>query len=209
MIQTLKQIFPFPAVLPDHTPGWDIDIAAVVLGADLLEKTITSDHCTRSIKHIFSLEGAEPAAFIRATRDLETALGEPRRHFSPEERRKHLATRRSTFLAHPKKKEERIEAGDIDFCRPGARHPLAVPIGLACSATVRPLALRDDVRNAWYLYMVRGNAAVCDEVFATRRQRNIGVDVQYMPVYLFRATAKGSASLRGRARWRQPPMPRC
>jgi perosamine synthetase len=52
------------------------------------------------------------------------------------------------------------------------------------SATVRPLTLRDDVRNAWHLYVVRVDAAIRDEVFATLRQRNIGVNVHYVPVYL-------------------------
>lgn len=54
----------------------------------------------------------------------------------------------------------------------------------ACSATVRPLTLRDNVRNAWHLYVVRVDAAIRDEVFATLRQRNIGVNVHYVPVYL-------------------------
>jgi sialic acid synthase SpsE len=119
MIQTLKQMFPFPIAFSDHTPGWEMDIAAVALGADLLEKTITLDRTTRSVEHIFSLEGDEPAAFVRAIRDIETALGEPRRHFSPEERQKRLATRRSVFLAKPVAAGEALSAAHLDFRRPG------------------------------------------------------------------------------------------
>ncbi|HNQ05269.1 MAG TPA: N-acetylneuraminate synthase family protein [Thiobacillaceae bacterium] len=119
MIQTLKQMFPFPIAFSDHTPGWEMDIAAVALGADLLEKTITRDRCTRSVEHIFSLEGAEQKAFIQAIRDLETALGAPRRVFSPAESQRRRAYRRSIFLAHARKAGERIEAGDLDFRRPG------------------------------------------------------------------------------------------
>jgi len=119
MIQTLKQMFPFPVAFSDHTPGWEMDIAAVALGADLLEKTITRDRCTRSVEHLFSLEGAEQAAFIRAIRDLEIALGEPRRSFAAEERHKRLATRRSIYLACDKRAGERIAAEDLDYRRPG------------------------------------------------------------------------------------------
>lgn len=119
MIQTLKQMFPFPIAFSDHTPGWEMDIAAVALGANLLEKTITLDRTTRSVEHIFSLEGDEPGAFIRAIRDIETALGEPRRHFSPEERRKRMATRRSVFLAKPVMAGETLGAEHLDFRRPG------------------------------------------------------------------------------------------
>jgi len=108
MIQTLKQMFPFPIAFSDHTPGWEMDIAAVALGADLLEKTITLDRCTRSVEHIFSLEGAEPGNFIQAIRDLETALGAPRRSSSPEESERRRAYRRSIFLLavkfHPSQK---------------------------------------------------------------------------------------------------------
>jgi len=119
MIQTLHQMFPFPIAFSDHTPGWEMDIAAVALGADLLEKTITLDRCTRSVEHIFSLEGTEQTAFIAAIRDLETALGEPRRSFSPEERHKRLATRRSVFLGRGKRAGENITVEDLDYRRPG------------------------------------------------------------------------------------------
>lgn len=134
MIQTLKQMFPFPIAFSDHTPGWEMDIAAVALGADLLEKTITLDRCTRSVEHIFSLEGAEQKAFIQAIRDLETALGAPRRTFSPDEGQKRRAYRRSIFLARSRKAGERIEAGDLDFRRPGYGIPpteLERVVGLA------------------------------------------------------------------------------
>lgn len=119
MIQTLKQMFPFPIAFSDHTPGWDMDIAAVALGANLLEKTITLDRCTRSVEHVFSLEGTELTAFIRAIRDVELALGEPRRVFSTEERKKRITWRRSLFLVRSKAAGDRIEASDVDYRRPG------------------------------------------------------------------------------------------
>ena len=136
MIQTLKQMFPFPIAFSDHTPGWEMDIAAVALGADLLEKTITLDRCTRSVEHIFSLEGAEQTAFIHAIRDLETALGAPRRTFAPEEGHRRQAYRRSIFLARPKRPGERIEEDDLDFRRPGYGIPpteLERVVGLAAT----------------------------------------------------------------------------
>ncbi len=43
VITTLRQMFPYPIAYSDHTPGWDMDIAAVTLGASLVEKTITLD----------------------------------------------------------------------------------------------------------------------------------------------------------------------
>lgn len=119
MITTLLQMFPFPAAFSDHTPGWEMDIAAVALGVSLVEKTITLDRCTRSVEHIFSLEGAEQAAFVHAIRDLETALGEPRRHFSADERQKRLATRRSVFLKRALAAGDSVSEADLDYRRPG------------------------------------------------------------------------------------------
>jgi sialic acid synthase SpsE len=119
MIQTLKQMFPFPVAFSDHTPGWDMDIAAVALGANMVEKTITHDRCKRAVEHMFSLEGDEPRRFVRSIRDVETALGSPRRTFSEEERHKHLATRRSIFLARDKVAGDEIQMEDLEFRRPG------------------------------------------------------------------------------------------
>lgn len=136
MIPTLARMFPFPIAFSDHTPGWDMDIAAVALGARLLEKTITLDRCTPSVEHLFSLEGDEPAAFIQAIRDVETALGEPRRRFSDEERQKRLATRRSLFTARPLAAGQVVTEADLDYRRPGYGIPpteVSRVLGLAAS----------------------------------------------------------------------------
>lgn len=119
MIQTLKQMFPFPVAYSDHTPGWEMDIAATALGANLVEKTITLDRCTRSVEHIFSLEADEPLIFVRSIKDLEIAMGDTRRNFSPEERLKRQATRRSLFLNTDKQAGDPITLSDLDFRRPG------------------------------------------------------------------------------------------
>src|SRR3546814_20568837 len=61
---TLKRMFVFPIAYSDHTPGWDMDLAAVALGANLVEKTISEDRTTRSVEHVMSIEPAEMARFI-------------------------------------------------------------------------------------------------------------------------------------------------
>ena len=38
IIPSLKRLFPFPIAFSDHTPGWEMDIAAIALGANLLER---------------------------------------------------------------------------------------------------------------------------------------------------------------------------
>ena len=119
MIQTLRTMFPFPVAFSDHTPGWDMDVAALVLGASLVEKTITRDRTTPSVEHVFSLEGDELGRFIGALRDVEKALGQPRRVLSQEELERRNKVRRSLFSIRPMKAGEVVRFGDIDFRRPG------------------------------------------------------------------------------------------
>jgi N,N'-diacetyllegionaminate synthase len=120
MIPTLKQMFPeYPIAYSDHTPGWEMDVAAVALGANLVEKTITEDRTTRSVEHIFSLEPEEMENFIRTIRDVETAMGKPRRMLFPEEQEKRKNVRRSVFLKSPVKAGQRLKDVEVDFRRPG------------------------------------------------------------------------------------------
>jgi N,N'-diacetyllegionaminate synthase len=119
VITTLRQMFPHPIAYSDHTPGWDMDIAAVALGASLIEKTITLDRATRSVEHIMSLEPAEMRRFIQAIRDLEVALGASRRAMNPEEIKKRQNVRRSMYLKQAVKVGSRLADAKIDFRRPG------------------------------------------------------------------------------------------
>lgn len=124
IIPTLRQLFPFPVAFSDHTPGWVMDVAAVTLGAKLVEKTITEDRTTRSVEHVMSLEPAEMAGFVSTIRDLETALGQSRRVLHEAEREKRESLRRSIFLAAPARAGERLADVAVEFRRPGHGIPV-------------------------------------------------------------------------------------
>lgn len=119
IIPTLKQMFGFPAAYSDHTPGWEMDVAAVAMGANLVEKTITTDRTTRSVEHIMSLEPAEMKEFVEVIRSVETAMGSPRRILHPAEREKRNAIRRSVFIAAPAKAGQKLREVKVEFRRPG------------------------------------------------------------------------------------------
>jgi sialic acid synthase SpsE len=98
VIPSLRQFFPsVPIGFSDHTPGWDMDVAAVGLGANQVEKTLTLDRAQAGPEHAFSLEPAEAAAFVQAIRDLERALGSPRRILTEAEALAKAGARRSLF----------------------------------------------------------------------------------------------------------------
>jgi N,N'-diacetyllegionaminate synthase len=112
-------MFPFPIAFSDHTPGATMDIAAVAIGANLVEKTITLDRTTRSIEHIMSLEPHEMAQFVQTLADLERAMGTPRRILHDIERKRRLGIRRSVFLEGPVKAGEELGKARVVFRRPG------------------------------------------------------------------------------------------
>jgi sialic acid synthase SpsE len=134
VIPTLKRMFPYPVAYSDHTPGWDMDLAAVALGANLVEKTISEDRTTRSVEHVMSIEPAEMARFIEVIRDLETAMGGPRRMMSKAEVEKRNANRRSIHLRRDLAAGAVLAFEDFDFRRPG--------YGIAPSETDRLLGKR-------------------------------------------------------------------
>jgi N,N'-diacetyllegionaminate synthase len=119
IIPTLRQMFRCPVAFSDHSPGWEMDVAAVAIGADLVEKTITEDCTTPSVEHIMSLEPPHSYDFVRIIRDVETALGHPRRVISQQEREKHRAIRRSVYLREAVAAGTKLENAVVDFRRPG------------------------------------------------------------------------------------------
>ncbi len=120
LIPTLKQMFPECAVAySDHTPGWVMDVAAVALGVHLVEKTITLDRTIRSPEHLFSLEPAQMKAFVSTVREVEKAMGLPRRVLGPEEMQMRANIRRSAFLKSGMRKGEVVDLDRIEFRRPG------------------------------------------------------------------------------------------
>ncbi len=139
VISTLKKMFNYPIAFSDHSPGWDMDIAAVTLGANLVEKTITEDRTTPSVEHIMSLEPAEMKKFVTAMREFPTALGSTRRVMAREEREHSKLMRRSIFASRDLRSGERITEEDLDYRRPGYGIPpsyLDAVLGKRCSTDI-------------------------------------------------------------------------
>jgi len=119
LIQTLKAMFDFPVAFSDHTPGWEMDVAAVAIGANMVEKTITMDRTTRSPEHLFSLDPASTPQFVKIIRDVEVALGGKRRRLLPKQLRDRQAVRRSMHLNQKVEKGSILTEEMVVFRRPG------------------------------------------------------------------------------------------
>jgi len=119
MIKTLRDAFPkYPIAYSDHTPEADMDIAAVAMGANLIEKTITFNRCTPSVEHIFSLEPPDMRSFIKRIRDIELALGSSSRMLSDEQKKNRSLIRRGAYLLKDVTAGEQVNLDDLLFRRP-------------------------------------------------------------------------------------------
>lgn len=119
MLPNLKKTFDCPVAYSDHSSGEVMDIAAIALGANLVEKTITEDRTTRSVEHIMSLEPHEMKAFVQTIRDVERAMGQTRRIMSDVEKQKRLNVRRSLILDENVKAGQSLSEVKVKFKRPG------------------------------------------------------------------------------------------
>jgi N,N'-diacetyllegionaminate synthase len=91
----------------DHTPGIDISIAAVALGATVIEKHFTTDKRLPGPDQQASLDPSEFKALVDGIRNIEIALGSKEKITSPSEAKNKFIARRSIFSSRD------IEAGEI------------------------------------------------------------------------------------------------
>jgi len=74
-IVTLKDAFGLPVGISDHSPGSLMSIAAVALGATVIEKHVTFDRSSKGPDHPFAMTILELGDIVREVRLLEQALG--------------------------------------------------------------------------------------------------------------------------------------
>lgn len=82
---TLHQAFRVPVGYSDHTRGWEVAVAAVALGATVIEKHLTLSKDLPGPDHRASLEPHEFRQMVNAIRTVERALGDGRKRPTPAE----------------------------------------------------------------------------------------------------------------------------
>ncbi len=103
----------------DHTLGIEVPVAAVAMGAEVIEKHFTLDKTLPGPDHVASLEPAELTAMVSAIRHTEAALGSGRKDVSPSERKNIAIARKSIIAARPISKGERFSHDNLTVKRPG------------------------------------------------------------------------------------------
>lgn len=103
----------------DHTKGIEVPIAAVALGATVIEKHFTLDKNMEGPDHKASLEPDELKAMVNAIRNIEQALGTGHKTISESERKNIEIARKSIVAARPIKAGEMLTEENLTVKRPG------------------------------------------------------------------------------------------
>lgn len=119
-MQTMHNAFKAKVGYSDHTPGIEISIAAVALGACVIEKHFTLDKDLAGPDHKASLDPHELSALVSAIRHVEQALGNGIKQASPSELNNRQHARKSIVAASPIKAGERFSPENCTTKRPGA-----------------------------------------------------------------------------------------
>lgn len=116
---SIKEAFGVEVGYSDHTEGIEVAIAAVALGASVVEKHFTLDRSLPGPDHKASLVPEELKAMVAAIRNIEIALGDGIKRLAPSEVGNRAIVRKSLVAGRSIKKDELFTPQNIVAKRPG------------------------------------------------------------------------------------------
>jgi len=116
---TLREAFKLPVGYSDHTLGIEISIAAVALGAKIIEKHFTLDRTLLGPDHKASLEPEELKMMVKSIRNIEKALGDGIKKPNKSEAEIMKLARKTLVATRDIKKGEILKGEDIAIKRAG------------------------------------------------------------------------------------------
>ena len=126
-IEDMKNRFGVKVGLSDHTMGSDVSVAAVALGAEVIEKHFIIDRSIGGPDSAFSMEKNEFAAMVKSIRNVEKALGEVVYPTDPS-KIKGREFSRSLYVAEDVKAGDVVTERNVRSVRPGfGLHPKYLP----------------------------------------------------------------------------------
>jgi sialic acid synthase SpsE len=119
----LYREFGFPVGLSDHSLGIEVPIAAVALGACIIEKHFTFNNKLKSADHSISLRPQELKQMINSIKNVEEALGSSKRKICLAETALRKVARKSIMASSDLKKGTIISNEMLSYMRPGSGIP--------------------------------------------------------------------------------------
>lgn len=124
-MQTMKEAFKCTVGYSDHTMGTEIPIAAVAMGAEIIEKHFTLDRSMDGPDHKASLEPHELKYMVDCIRNIEVALGDGIKRPNPSEVEISKVVLKSIVAKVPINKGETLTANNMTIKRAGSGIPAA------------------------------------------------------------------------------------
>ncbi|MBI5219589.1 MAG: N-acetylneuraminate synthase family protein [Bacteroidia bacterium] len=122
-ITMLKQTFGYPVGFSDHSFGIHIPLAAITLGACIIEKHFTIDKNMHGWDHEISADPNELKQIVQFGKEIVNSLGGYKRIVSADEFSKRAKFRRSIVISRDMKKGDILTTDDLLFKRPGTGIP--------------------------------------------------------------------------------------
>lgn len=119
-ITTLKETFSCPVGYSDHTTGIDISLAAVALGAEIIEKHFTLDTNLAGPDHAASLSPENLKNLVRGIRAIESAMGDGVKRCQPSEMNTRDIARKSLMITKDLPAGHVLTESDLEILRPSA-----------------------------------------------------------------------------------------
>ncbi|MEG0655443.1 MAG: N-acetylneuraminate synthase [Mucinivorans sp.] len=117
-MQTMNRVFGLRVGYSDHTQGIEIPVAAVAMGACVIEKHFTLDRAMQGPDHLASIEPIELEQMVAQIRNVEQALGDGVKQATLSEKPNIVVARKSIVAARAIKKGERLTEENITVKRP-------------------------------------------------------------------------------------------
>lgn len=119
-MNTLKEHFGVEVGYSDHTNGIEVPIAAVAMGATIIEKHFTLDRRLPGPDHKASIEPGELTQMVTSIRNIEAAMGDGVKAVTKSEKENVDVARKSIVAAVNIKKGEKFTSQNITTKRPGS-----------------------------------------------------------------------------------------
>jgi sialic acid synthase SpsE len=120
----LRQEFPdYPVGFSDHSLGIEMPVAAVTMGAAMIEKHFTLDKLELGMDNQIALEPVEMASLVQKCQDVQIALGSTERIVLADEMEQRKKMRRSIIATKDLKAGTKLKKEDMDVKRPGTGMP--------------------------------------------------------------------------------------
>lgn len=117
---TLRDAFKCQVGYSDHTMGLEVPVAAVALGAEIIEKHFTLDRTMEGPDHKASLEPAELKLMVQQIRNIEAALGDGIKRPNKSESENAKVVQKSILAKRPIKKDEVLTEDNLVAKRAGS-----------------------------------------------------------------------------------------